>query len=766
MARLTKLDIEQSLLKGELLTWHNSSGKKCPLILLAASERRLFSFLLGSKVRESKDLSQDFINDLSAAYGRPDDPASTIGTTTAVVSSLGPWCLQSIETEGFGGLNIWGGEPFVFEFDQKSLLLEGPNGSGKSSLVGAILWALSGERPRDQADNHPHEPMPVFAANDKPIGDWPPIACYPPSPTDLKLQPYVRVKLTFKNSQDTAAVVERVLDGGNVSATTDPSLDIPSILLETGLLMPARLAHIRLDKGRGKLTDAVQKLTGLDDLVAISGLVNGLCHGGREYLSYNKKELKTFQKEFDRSVEEARDILTKVNVDVTNFKHVDTEEDKGDMTKFCEMLSEKATELTNVVSTDLNSNLDLTNSSIQHQVISAIGAVKNDLEAGFGELQSWKELQSIAQTLDGELSSSLLAAIVMAKSKAQNVVSLFEKSVGDSKFQLKAVAAQWHDQNESGKVKNCPLCEHDLEHAPTLVVELEALRSAGDVAARTFDDNLNAISAELDLAIPTVIKHFGSEVLSLEPNAALISSIRVAFVAKDHYTKFLVKFGLLVETALTSAPNNELVSMPVLDDNSVLKSLNEKIIVIERLLELAKWFHTHSGQWSSWWQDLSMSEAAQKTDGEVNVEKYVFTFNPYAYAPNRDFANEYGPYDFRHHYYSRIGCFDSKEEFECAVWLDQQADKGRIEFWVRNLVRREGSSFSLQKSDGKFYPDFICQLKDGTILIVEYKGGDKWDVPKVKMDRLVGELWANMSGERCRFVMAKDKNWGVIDSLL
>jgi type III restriction enzyme len=85
---------------------------------------------------------------------------------------------------------------------------------------------------------------------------------------------------------------------------------------------------------------------------------------------------------------------------------------------------------------------------------------------------------------------------------------------------------------------------------------------------------------------------------------------------------------------------------------------------------------------------------------------------------------------------------------------------------VRNLVRREGSSFSLQKADGKFYPDFICQLKDGTILIVEYKGGDKWDVPKVKMDRLVGELWANMSGGRCRFVMLKDKNWGVIDSLL
>ena len=147
-------------------------------------------------------------------------------------------------------------------------------------------------------------------------------------------------------------------------------------------------------------------------------------------------------------------------------------------------------------------------------------------------------------------------------------------------------------------------------------------------------------------------------------------------------------------------------------------------------------------------------------------DEYVFTFNPYAYAPNSDYAGDYGPYDFRHHYYSRIGNFDSKEEFECVCWLDQQAEAGRIEFRVRNLVRREGSSFSLLKADGRFYPDFICKLPDGTTLIVEYKGADKWDVPKVQMDRMIGGLWANMSGGRCRFVMVKDRDWSVIHALL
>ncbi|OOZ39370.1 restriction endonuclease subunit R [Solemya pervernicosa gill symbiont] len=197
--------------------------------------------------------------------------------------------------------------------------------------------------------------------------------------------------------------------------------------------------------------------------------------------------------------------------------------------------------------------------------------------------------------------------------------------------------------------------------------------------------------------------------------------------------------------------------------NMDLAKLNQRKFEICNLLD-ARIRSMRKQAANSVYQEMLFTEGA---DERVSVsDEFVFTFNPYAYAPSRDNADQYEPYDFRHHYYSRIGDFDSKEEFECAVWLDQQADKGRIEFWVRNLVRREGSSFSLQKSDGKFYPDFVCKLPDGTVLIVEYKGGDKWDVPKVKMDRLVGELWANMSDGRCRFVMTKDREWSTIDALL
>ena len=155
-------------------------------------------------------------------------------------------------------------------------------------------------------------------------------------------------------------------------------------------------------------------------------------------------------------------------------------------------------------------------------------------------------------------------------------------------------------------------------------------------------------------------------------------------------------------------------------------------------------------------------------ESRVKVDdSYRFEFHPQAYAPSRDYdgrTSPFGHFAFRKHYYGRIGDFDSKEEWECAVWLDMQAQQGRIDFWVRNLVRKEACSFFLQKADGRFYPDFLCQLHGGAVLAVEYKGADRWK--DAEDDRLIGGLWAELSGGRCRFVMVTNRQWEAIGELL
>ncbi|MGS1013228.1 DEAD/DEAH box helicase [Rhodanobacter sp. UC4452_H20] len=145
-------------------------------------------------------------------------------------------------------------------------------------------------------------------------------------------------------------------------------------------------------------------------------------------------------------------------------------------------------------------------------------------------------------------------------------------------------------------------------------------------------------------------------------------------------------------------------------------------------------------------------------------DDYAFRFNPQGYAPSRDYDDRFGTFDFRRHYYGRIGDFDSKEEFECACKLDQWAQQGRMQFWVRNLVRKEGCSFFLQKADGRFFPDFLCKLSNGTTLAVEYKGGDRWN--DAQDDRDIGGLWAALSGGRCQFVMVRDRRWETVEALL
>lgn len=151
------------------------------------------------------------------------------------------------------------------------------------------------------------------------------------------------------------------------------------------------------------------------------------------------------------------------------------------------------------------------------------------------------------------------------------------------------------------------------------------------------------------------------------------------------------------------------------------------------------------------------------------TDQYAFEFHAQAYAPSRDYDGRFGYFDFREHFYGRMGDFDSREEFECACQLDRLAQQDRIQFWVRNLVRREGCSFFLQKADGRFYPDFLCRLpgpegQPGPVLAVEYKGADRWN--GAGDDRLIGGLWAGLSEGRCRFVMVRDKRWEWIEEKL
>ena len=55
----------------------------------------------------------------------------------------------------------------------------------------------------------------------------------------------------------------------------------------------------------------------------------------------------------------------------------------------------------------------------------------------------------------------------------------------------------------------------------------------------------------------------------------------------------------------------------------------------------------------------------------------------------------------------------------------------------------------------RFYPDFVAQLDDGRLLVVEYKGARDADAPDTREKWTIGELWERMSDGQGLFLVAE-----------
>ena len=115
-----------------------------------------------------------------------------------------------------------------------------------------------------------------------------------------------------------------------------------------------------------------------------------------------------------------------------------------------------------------------------------------------------------------------------------------------------------------------------------------------------------------------------------------------------------------------------------------------------------------------------------------------------------------GSFRFQKHYFPVVGDLRaSGEEFDCAEFID---GLDAVEFWVRNVARQRGA-FSLPTATDRFYPDFVCQLKDGRKLAVEYKGGHFFSGDDSGEKRAIGAVWERRSNGRCLFVMPTGRDF-------
>jgi type III restriction enzyme len=151
-------------------------------------------------------------------------------------------------------------------------------------------------------------------------------------------------------------------------------------------------------------------------------------------------------------------------------------------------------------------------------------------------------------------------------------------------------------------------------------------------------------------------------------------------------------------------------------------------------------------------QQFLLPDSALAVSGERTIN-----FKAMSYEPSWLYE---GGFQFKKHYFGpkpgelkeTTPSGELKEEFQCAQFLDGLPE---VKFWVRNLSRKP-TSFRLQTSKDWFYPDFLCQLNDERVLVVEYKGEHLFAEAEDK--RAVGAIWEGRSGGKCLFVMPEGKD--------
>jgi type III restriction enzyme len=145
----------------------------------------------------------------------------------------------------------------------------------------------------------------------------------------------------------------------------------------------------------------------------------------------------------------------------------------------------------------------------------------------------------------------------------------------------------------------------------------------------------------------------------------------------------------------------------------------------------------------------------------VAPEPHAIDFSTIHYDPSWNYD---GAFQFQKHYFAPGPgeLKSSGEEYQCACFLDGLAE---VKTWVRNLSRRQ-TAFSLQIPKQRFYPDFVCLLHDGRVLVVEYKGKPWYQIEQSAEKRAVGAVWESRSGGRGLFIMPDGPDLQAIRSKL
>jgi len=617
------------LLAGSSLSWQKYLDHKAGTITLTSpAARRAFHYLLKQNSSRVAEANENLFEGLISAWENDtSDPASLVQQNISV-ESCGTWRLEKLEASCFGGLTTLQGPVFEVWIGKENWCLEGQNGSGKTSLTSAIVWVLTGKRIQEQEGliDDIGQRYPVFDSTGVQIGVWPPLASYPSSIQQLKDDVETWVRATFKNEKDETAIAFRkafspTIGDPQTEINIDPRLLIAPQLIETGLLMPARLPRIGFGEKSQSLYEAVKLLTGLDHLADIADGAAKLTHKGQRFLKYAKDQgIDRLKTTFDLHITKAETKSQEVEIDISKLKVLGQQNLVQDLRDNAKKASDRAGANLAALKAEIASGLDTDKQDARVQVKRSVAAARGLIEQGIKGIPEFEGWGSLKVASEDDKFEHLPNAIVSANARLDEALSWHQRQSDDHKLRLKAIAAQYfvvssHDH----EMPQCPLCEAKLttEQQKKLANELEELKKSALMAERRIDDACAEIDKQIRVELPEALKKHFDLLATMDPKKAYANAAQKRFALEPPFSNVLVGIAAVTKEVI-SKQNPNLPSFDYVTYNggqtgepSSASDLRLFIYQVERLIALVNWWSSNRQAFRDVWIELVGKQDSQ-----------------------------------------------------------------------------------------------------------------------------------------------------------
>lgn len=622
-------EAKAQLLKGTSLSWTKFDNHKAGSITLnTPGLRRLFRFLVEQNPSKVAEASEALFPGLIAAWEATDDPASSTATKTDVAAG-GAWRLVRIEAKNFAGLTTWDGPPFDMIIGGENWCLEGQNGCGKTSLSNAILWALTGKRVREQDGliDELGERAPVNSTGGKEVGSWPSIVSYPKTVAELAKEAVARVRLTFENEKGEKALAERKLtspkDGAaSIEVSVDARLTTIPQLLETGLLMPARIPRIGFGDKSQSLYEGVKLLTGLDQLGDIADGAAKLGNKAQHFYKYAKDQgIDAIVGSFTTNIGKAEIHAKALAIDLSSLRTLGEKEHHRSLLDAAKSASAQAAEHIATLKTEIADTLDTSVAAVRARVKQAAESARAITKLGGNGIVQFEAWVALKAAFKDENFRSLPNAIVASKKQLEEAVHWHERQREDARLRLKALAAQYFVEPEDDTLAICPLCEGQLtnKQQKSLAAQLVELRAHASAAERKIDDACGAIDRELQALLTSGVRKHFDLLLTMVPKSAYSEAARSRFATNEAFSDVLTGIAKLtneiVDEQAAALPDFTGPTMEALSPGAPQSVIDlcQTMHSLKVVSDLALWWESNASAFRDAWSQL-IGKTAEKDD--------------------------------------------------------------------------------------------------------------------------------------------------------